>query len=248
MMNDTCNDAAEMPQTLADYGATNIGISNCSTPDADPEDLPDLPDAEEAVDPAVLIHSEVIEEFAQLSIDVGGVQYDADGLGFGYRSQPLNVFVDGDVETFTEEMFGFDVTIRAIPSQFRFNYGDSSGDRLLNTPGMDRVDYAELTGQPTDEYIETPTSHVYDETGVFEVNVTTTYTGEYQVEGGPWIPIPGTVTAEADPGESDIWRIRSAPVSGDCEHSSQWGCGEAFDGETPQIFVENGWCEETGRC
>ncbi len=196
----------------------------------------------------MLIHSEVIEEFARLSIDVGDVRHDADGLGFGYRKHPLNVYVDGDIETIIRQMFGADVTIRAIPTQFSFDYGDGTPPRTLPTPGMDRIDYAQRTGQPTDQYIETPTSHTYQETGVYDVNVTTTYTGEYQINNGPWTPIPGTITAQAEPSQSDIWRTRSAAVSGDCEHDTQWGCGEAFNGNPPHIFTTNGWCEETGRC
>ncbi len=89
MLNDTCGDPTEVPESLQAAGGSTMvsGIFACSTPDAEPVAAAE-PDDAEAVDPAVLIHSEVIEEFARLSIDVGDVRHDADGLGFGYRNHP----------------------------------------------------------------------------------------------------------------------------------------------------------------
>ena len=64
--------------------------------------------------------------------------------------------------------------------------------------------------QPTD------TSHVYKETGDFTIQLNTAYRGEYSVDGGPWMPIPGTATVPSEPMPMSVWRTKKLLVDQDC--------------------------------
>lgn len=178
----------------------------------------------------------VNEEFATLPIDGGSVEFEEELLGFGYINRHTNVFADVEDQTFQRTMLGIDVEIRAVPIDYHFSYGDGT---TLSTadPGESAVGQ---TAALTDA--ETATSHEYQDTGIFNVEVDTTFTGEYRIADGTWNPIADSATISAEPGEADIWRTESRHVSGTCEDPSQWGCNGPFtlegDDSPPKIFAE----------
>ncbi|WBL19060.1 hypothetical protein [Citricoccus sp. NR2] len=45
------------------------------------------------------------------------------------------------------------------------------------------------------------------------MNLTTTYEGDYQIEGGAWIPVAGTMTVNAETQQADIWRAKTRNVA-----------------------------------
>lgn len=197
-------------------------------------------EGDEAVDIMALLPGAVEEAFATLPIAGGSVEFEPDLLGFGYRGRHTHMFADVETQTLNETLLGIPVEIRVNPQSFLWNYGDGVR-RLTYDPGQPLPDsWQGETVVKTNQ--ETPTSHVYTETGRFPVSLTTTFVGQYRVGGGPWIVIPGSVNIQASPGEADIWRVAARNVSGSCRNTVDWGCNGPVTlepGDTPpKIFAD----------
>ncbi len=81
-------------------------------------------------------------------------------------------------------VLGQPVRVRATPSRYAWRYGD--GGQLV-------------TPDPGALYPQMPTAHVYTVPGTYTVQLSTTFTGEFSVAGGPWQPITGTAIASSYP-------------------------------------------------
>lgn len=195
---------------------------------------------EELVDIMALLPGAVEEAFVTLPIAGGSVEFEPDLLGFGYRNRHTHMFADVGTQTLNQTLLGIPVEIRVNPQSFLWNYGDGTS-RVTYNPGEPMPDswQGEAVVKTNQE---TPTSHVYSETGRFPVGLTTTFVGEYRVGGGPWIVIPGSVDVQASPGEADIWRVAARNVSGSCRNTVDWGCNGPVTlepGDTPpKIFAD----------
>ncbi|WP_243729176.1 hypothetical protein [Nesterenkonia sphaerica] len=188
------------------------------------------------------IPGEVQRAFANLPIEGGAVAFDEELLGFGYINQHTNVFAEVETQTFSESLLGINVEIRAVPVEYQFDYGDGTS-RTSSDPGGPSAPVRARGADASSWEVETATSHIYQETGVFPVNVTTTFIGEYRLPGEAWTPISGSVEIPATPGEADIWRLSHRHVSGACREPSHWGCSgpvELGPGDRPpKIFAED---------
>lgn len=101
-----------------------------------------------------------------------------------------NVYVDPastEQQTFDITLLGTPVQVRATPSTYTWDFGDGTAPLVTDDPG---APYPDLT-----------TWHEYADPGQVGISLTTSYSGEYSVAGGPWIPIPGTaeVASPAQP-------------------------------------------------
>ncbi|NWN89273.1 MAG: PKD domain-containing protein [Micrococcaceae bacterium] len=149
---------------------------------------------------------ELIPESPQILMDRGP---------FGLKNAHTNFYSSHhEPQTVTRIMFDQEVTITATPIEYRWDYGD--GDTLVT----------ELPGYPVDEFnTETDTSHQYNETGLYTVELTTVFEGTYQVDGGEVQEVSSTVTQQAEPTEIRIWRAVTRNVDQSClENPSAWGC------------------------
>ena len=81
-------------------------------------------------------------------------------------------------------LLGFPVQVRAEPSRFSWDFGDGT---VLPT------------SDPGAPYPDLTTWHEYVTPGQVAITLTTTYTGEYSVAGGPFIPIAGTAEIASEP-------------------------------------------------
>ncbi|WP_246262503.1 PKD domain-containing protein [Arthrobacter mobilis] len=109
-----------------------------------------------------------------------------------------NVYADASEQRFNIQIPGQDVAIEATPIEYTWTYGDGSGLGPTTAPGGPL---------PRDRWGErTATSHIYTETGDFQVTLTTTFSGTYSVNGGPAVPIPGNGTFTAAPATISVWR------------------------------------------
>lgn len=241
-----------LPDSLGCVSGANLGVglSGSTSPvcvDETPEPVEDEEvleaaveepeDAEPDIDLIIQqIPGEVAEEFATLPIDGGSVAFEEELQGFGFINRHTNVFADVEDQTFERDMLGIDVEIRAVPVDYHFDYGDGTV-RSAADPGSSAAGSASAL---TD--VETPTSHVYQETGLYDVGLTATFTGEYRIAGGAWTPIADSTTVEASPGQADIWRTQARHVSGQCEDPGQWGCNGPFtidgDDRPPDVFAD----------
>lgn len=88
-------------------------------------------------------------------------------------------------QTFDITLLGTPVQVRATPASYTWDYGDGSAPVTTTDPG---APYPDLT-----------TWHEYSDPGEVAISLTTSYTGEYSVAGGPWIAIPGTAEVDSPP-------------------------------------------------
>lgn len=99
-----------------------------------------------------------------------------------------NAYVDPQStqpQTFDITLLDTPVQVRATPTTYTWDFGDGSNPLTTEDPG---APYPDLT-----------TWHEYQAPGTVQITLTTTYTGEYSVAGGPWTPIPGTAQVQSEP-------------------------------------------------
>lgn len=158
-----------------------------------------------------------LEDFQRL--DIAPSIIESDSGGFGLRNANTNFYATAESQTLNVEMLGQDVAIQAVPVQWTWDYGDGSSPVALNHPGGPQREFNQ----------ELDTTHVYEDTGEHPVNLTTAYRGQFSVNGGPWLPIPGTAQVPSEPVTADIWRSKTKNVAENCvENPTGWACGDPF--------------------
>jgi hypothetical protein len=95
---------------------------------------------------------------------------------------PTNLYADARPVILPTRVLGQAVRVRATPLHFRWAYGDGS---------------TRTTADPGGPYPVLRTAHIYLEPGVRRLTLSTTYSGEFSVAGGPWLPIAGTATVQS---------------------------------------------------
>ena len=108
--------------------------------------------------------------------------------------QPANgrTLVNFETNFFTETvpfdrtvtLLGQQVDLHIVPSGFGWRFGD--GETMSSADG----------GAP---YPDLRITHSYERKGQVSPAVDTTYTATYRVNGGPWAPVPGSVTIAGVP-------------------------------------------------
>ncbi|WP_237204619.1 hypothetical protein [Rothia nasimurium] len=133
------------------------------------------------------------------------------------KNYNTNFWADPNPQEFTRTINGQNVTLRATPVTYTFTYGDGSVLGPTSYPGQALGE--DIWDQPTS------TSHQYAEPGDYQFTLTTTYRGEYSVEGGPWQVIDGTVSRTSEPQLVRVWRTQVGLVADDCTtNPNAWGC------------------------
>lgn len=127
--------------------------------------------------------------------------------GFSLKNGYAHMFARSNTQTFEVDIFDEPVRIRATPQSYSWNYGDGQSRRTAK-PGHSKPRHT--FDEPTD------TSHVYTETGDYRVSLTTAFSGEYSVNGGPWMPIQGTANVPSDPMPMSVWRTKKLLVDQTC--------------------------------
>lgn len=147
-----------------------------------PTDAGDPAAAEAAPIPVV-----TLADFRSLPLPAGEPTIQPGGGEALIRAR-TNVFVDPastEVQTFDITLLATPVTVRATPVSYAWDFGDGSAPLVTEDPG---APYPDLT-----------TWHEYSEPGDVAISLTTTYTGEYSVAGGPFTDIPGTAEIASEP-------------------------------------------------
>ena len=99
--------------------------------------------------------------------------------GRGLVNMELIVFTDPAEQVLQTTVLGTPVTVRATPSSFSWDFGDGSAPLVTSDPGA--------------PYPALRVFHIYEQPGSYQVQLTTTWTGLFQVDGqGPWFPVTGT--------------------------------------------------------
>ncbi|UKA63706.1 hypothetical protein [Arthrobacter sp. FW306-04-A] len=124
------------------------------------------------------------------------------------KGAETNIFADALEQQFDVTLLGQQVHIVATPVEYTYAYGD--GNSLGPTPSAGGPLREEEWGQ------KTRTSHVYQQTGDFQISVTTTFRGTYSVNGGPNLPIPGTGQFASPPQTVSVWRSITRNYADNC--------------------------------
>ncbi|MFZ3452904.1 hypothetical protein [Arthrobacter sp. 7Tela_A1] len=119
-----------------------------------------------------------------------------------------NVYVEASGQVFEMNLLGQEIRIAVEPTEYTFDYGDGSVYGPAAVPG------GPLPESRWGE--QTATSHVYGQTGDFPVMVTTFFSGEYSVNGGPLIPIDGRAEVTSPAQVLSVWRTESRNVADNC--------------------------------
>lgn len=140
-------------------------------------------------------------DFATLKIPAAQLHTQLNG--FSLRNAHTNIYANSNTQTLHTTILNQPITIRATPTNYTFNYGD--GNNLTTTnPGKPTTGDGLTT--------QTPTSHIYTQTGHYTITLTTTYRGEYSINNGPYQPIPGTATIPSTPLTIAIYKTRQLNV------------------------------------
>jgi hypothetical protein len=125
------------------------------------------------------------EDFQRLPLTPSGPSYQpADGRGL--VNMPLIVFTDASVQQLQTVVLGVPVTVRATPVSFAWDFGDGSDPLVTTDPGA--------------PYPHQTVTHTYLTAGSYSVSLSTTWRGEFQVNGqGPWLPVAGTARTTSTP-------------------------------------------------
>ena len=131
--------------------------------------------------------------------------------GWVYATVPTIAFTDDTPLIHQATLLGVPVRIRATPSQFTWSWGDGS-----------ETDTADA-GSPYPDY---SVSHTYLHfEGEVEVALQTTWSGDYSVNGGPWIGIDGTLTTQSGPVTVEVHDPQSRLVDCDLNNNCIVGQG-----------------------
>ena len=105
---------------------------------------------------------------------------------------PANIYsLTTSSEIVPGQLLGRSADVRFTPVTWHWDYGDGT-TASLPTAGTT------WAKQGLAEFDTTPTSHVYRSKGAFTIQLDVTYTAEYRIDGGPFIPIAGTLTLPAN--------------------------------------------------
>ncbi|UVJ39335.1 PKD domain-containing protein [Arthrobacter sp. CJ23] len=162
------------------------------------------------------IAARILSDFRQLPVNAG--ELGAQPFPHTLRGGPTNFYANTTEQAFDVTILGQRVHLVATPASYTFSFGD--GTSLGPTP---------IAGGPIPELEwlseATRTSHAYEQTGDFPVTVTTSFTGTYAVNGGPALPINGTLDLATAPRTIQVWRTETALVAENClTDPTSWAC------------------------
>jgi hypothetical protein len=89
-------------------------------------------------------------------------------------------YTDAAEQTFDITLLGQPVAVTATPVEYTWHTGDGTTLGPTTSPGAPYPDH--------------DVAHIYLDSEPYQASVDVTYGGEFSVDGGPTIPIPGTVT------------------------------------------------------
>lgn len=103
---------------------------------------------------------------------------------------PANFMVQTETHIVSGTLLDFSLDVRFTPSSYAWSWGDGSTSRST-VPG---ASWAAL-GLP--EFSPTPTSHIFETRGVYQISVTVSYAVEFSIDSLPWRSISGTLPGPA---------------------------------------------------
>lgn len=132
------------------------------------------------------------------------------------------LYVEHEVQALQTELLGTPVSVRAIPTSYHWDLGD--GNTIT-------------TSKPGTPYPSEEVSATYSGEGWYNVTLTTTFAGQFSVDGGEWQDIDGTIEVASEPIALYSKSLESRLVNDDVpvdEDEDPWIPERASDTEGPQ--------------
>lgn len=108
-------------------------------------------------------------------------------------------YTDRDPRTVSTELFGIPVDIRAVPSEYSWDFGDGSVPLTTTDPGA--------------PYPAHTIAHAYAKQGEATISLTTTWRGQFRLAGEPaWHDVPGEGTTASSSDSLEILEARARLV------------------------------------
>lgn len=118
----------------------------------------------------------------------------------------LVLYADSEPQELETELLDTPVRIRATPVEYRWDLGD--GNVLV-------------TDDPGEPWPSKDVSATFAYEGWYDVTLTTTYEGQFSVEGGEWQDIDGTLEIASDPQEVYSKSLESRLINPDRPHDEE---------------------------
>lgn len=118
--------------------------------------------------------------------------------------KPAAFWTDADTNYIDMTLLTYAVTVKVTPEKYYWDFGDNSGGTTSKTGSKPR---------PGDE---PQIGHDYQKTGAKTVGMTATFSGEFSVDGGPWLPIDGFAHVASNEISIDVYRFHRYLVDEDC--------------------------------
>lgn len=139
---------------------------------------------------------------------------------------PVNMVVvlyaDGGEQLLETTILDTPVRVRAVPIEYEWDLGD--GNTIVTT-------------EPGAPYPSTEVAGEYRSEGWYDITLTTTFAGQFSVDGEPWQDIEGTVAVASDPVSIFSKSLESRLVNSDVpvdEDADPWIPERTADTEGPQ--------------
>lgn len=177
------------------------------------------PAGEPAPEPVVIIVTQ--SDFAKLPVkpSVASAGPERGWLPAGM----VNVLhAESEAQTLQTELLGTPVAVRAIPTLYHWDLGD--GNTIT-------------TSKPGKPYPSEEVSAKYSGEGWYDVTLTTTFAGQFSVDGGEWQDIDGTIEVASEPIALYSKSLESRLVNGDVpvdEDEDPWVPERSPETEGPQ--------------
>lgn len=197
-----------------DTGArTDLGI-RCSRPGS-----PEAAAASAAAPPIVITMT--VSDFARLPVEP--LQPHAGPADGWLPVNMVNVLhTEPSDQELSTELLGTPVAVRATPVSYHWDLGD--GNTITTT-------------NPGKPFPAETVSATYSQEGWYDITLTTTFAGQFSVNGGPWQDIDGTIEVASDPVPLYSKSLESRLVNGDVpidEDEDPWIPERSPDTEGPQ--------------
>ncbi|GAA1491382.1 PKD domain-containing protein [Brachybacterium sacelli] len=140
-----------------------------------------------------------VTEFAKLPIKAMSAHAGPEA-GWIPVNMDVVLYATGESQMLQTELLGTPVAVRAVPTEYEWDMGD--GNTLV-------------TSDPGKPFPSRDVATTYSSEGWYDITLTTTFTGQFSVDGGEWQDIVGTVTVESDPVELFAKSLESRLVDGD---------------------------------
>lgn len=131
-----------------------------------------------------------------------------------------NFYTSDATQNFQMTVGGQKFDVNVYPIEYSWTYGDGESNTIGSNGAPLRP------GEEADR--KTPYTHAYQETGTYQVGLTTKFIADYSKNGGPRQAILGTGEVVTPAQTIDVWRTEIRNVDEACaENPDSWGCPDA---------------------